>query len=107
MKFFRRFVKLAVIIVGIAMVAILVFLSIDILKTNYLKIGHNQLGVNDSFLIGNVNIIPMHQDTILYNKMVYIKEGVIKDIADKIDIETIETIDAPFVMFGACRCIFV
>ncbi|RTE52310.1 amidohydrolase [Arenibacter aquaticus] len=94
MKFFRRFVKLAVIIVGIAMVAILVILGIDVLKTNYLKIGHNQLGANDSFLIKNVNIVPMYHDTVLYNKTVYIKEGVIKDINDKIDIEGIETIDA-------------
>lgn len=94
MKLFRRFVKLVAIIIGLLLIAIVIVMVIDHKKTDYLTIGQNEIAGYDSFLIRNVNIIPMDQDTILSNKMVYIKEGVIKNIADKIDIEGIETIDA-------------
>lgn len=94
MKLFRRFVKLVAIIIGLLLIAIVIVMVIDHKKTDYLTIGQNEIAGYDSFLIRNVNIIPMDHDTILYNKMVYIKEGVIKNIADKIKIKGIETIDA-------------
>ncbi|NNG09874.1 MAG: amidohydrolase, partial [Arenibacter sp.] len=94
MKLFRRFVKLVAIIIGLLLIAIVIVMVIDHKKTDYLTIGQNEIAGYDSFLIRNVNIIPMDQDTILSNKMVYIKDGVIKNIADKIDIKGIETIDA-------------
>jgi hypothetical protein len=49
---------------------------------------------NNSYLITNVNIIPMNQDTVLVDKMVYIKEGIIEKIADTIEVKGIEIFDA-------------
>ena len=36
----------------------------------------------------------MNQDTVLVDKMVYIKDGIIQKIADKIEIDGVETLDA-------------
>lgn len=53
----------------------------ELQRTGYLKIKKNELTTNDSYLITNLIIIPMNQDTVLVDKMVYISEGIIENIA--------------------------
>ncbi|WP_242132917.1 amidohydrolase family protein [Aestuariivivens marinum] len=47
----------------------------------------------NSYIISNVNVIPMNIDTVLMNKMVYIKEGRIEKIADLIEVSEIQIFD--------------
>lgn len=94
MKIVKRILKFIVIIIGILLIFIAIMLLVDKQNTNYLKVKNNNAADNNSFLITNVNIIPMNQDTILVNKMVHIKDGIIQKIADRIEINGIETLDA-------------
>jgi len=94
MKIVKRVLKFIIIIIGILLISIAIILLVDRLGTNYLKVENNEFADNNSFLITNVNIIPMNQDTILVNKMVHIKDGVIQNIADNIEIKGVEIIDA-------------
>lgn len=94
MKIVKRIFKFIAIIIGLLLTFIVIILIIDSQNTNYLKVENNEPTTNNSFLISNVNIIPMHQDTILMDKMVYLKDGIIQSIADNIEIEGVEIIDA-------------
>jgi hypothetical protein len=94
MKIVKRIIKFIVIISGILLISIVVVLLVDTQSTNYLKVENNKSAANNSFLITNVNVIPMNQDTILVDKMVYIKEGIIQEIADNINVKEVEIIDA-------------
>lgn len=94
MKLLKRIFKIISILIGLLLVTVLVILAVDAYNTSYLKIKNNDYAKNNSYLISNVNVIPMNQDTVLVDKMVYIKEGIIEKIADHIDIEGVETIDA-------------
>ncbi len=94
MKLLKRIIKIVFILIGVLLITIVIILGIDAQKTSYLKVKKNEFANNDSYLIINANIIPMHQDTILINKMVYIKDGIIQTIADRIEIKDVEIIDA-------------
>tara|TARA_R110001632_G_scaffold83134_3_gene184225 strand:- start:4626 stop:6059 length:1434 start_codon:yes stop_codon:yes gene_type:complete len=94
MKIVKRILKFIVIIIGVLLISIAITLLVDKQSTNYLKVKKNKSADNNSFLITNVNIIPMNQDTILVDKMVYIKDGIIQKIADSIEIDGVETLDA-------------
>ncbi|MFT5619571.1 MAG: hypothetical protein ACI85I_002817 [Arenicella sp.] len=94
MKLLKRFFKLFAILIGVLFLAILIILGIDIQNTNYLNIEVNTSQSNNSYLISHVNIIPMNQDTVLMDKMVYIKDGLIQKIADTIEVEGVQIIDA-------------
>ena len=93
MKIVKRILKFIVIITGILLISIIIMLLVDIQSTNYLKV-KNKSADNNSFLITNTNIIPMNQDTLLVSKMVYIKDGIIQKIADSIEIDGVEILDA-------------
>ena len=94
MKIVKRIFKFIVIIIGVLLLSIVIMLLVDKQSTNYLKINNIKSADNNSFLITNVNIIPMNQDTILVDKMVHIKDGIIQKVADRIEINGIETLDA-------------
>ena len=94
MKIVKRILKFILIIIGVLIISIALVLLVDKQNTNYLKVGNNKSADNNSFLITNVNVIPMNQDTILVDKMVYIKAGIIQNIADNIEINGVEIIDA-------------
>ncbi len=94
MKIVKLVLKFIVIIIGVLLIFIAIILLVDKQNTNYLKIENNEFVNNKSYLITNVNIIPMNQDTILVNKMVYIKDRIIQNIADNIEINGAEIIDA-------------
>ncbi|MEH6535969.1 MAG: amidohydrolase family protein [Psychroserpens sp.] len=94
MKTLKRILKFIVISIGVLLIFIAIVLFIDTQSTNYLKVENNKSAHNNSFLITNVNVIPMSQDTVLVDKMVYIKAGIIQNIADNIEIKGVEIIDA-------------
>jgi hypothetical protein len=94
MKILKRISKIIFILIVLLFVTTLVILGVDIQKTSYLNITKVDLENNDSYIIRNVNVIPMTQDTILGNKMVYIKNGIIEKIANRIEINGVETVDA-------------
>ncbi|MEG3658995.1 amidohydrolase family protein [Arenibacter palladensis] len=81
-------------IVGMVIIAAIIALGLDTLGTGYLKIKNVPASNNSTYLITNVNIIPMHQDTVLANKMVYIQDGIIKSISESLPNKEVEIIDA-------------
>ena len=94
MKILKQLFKIVLALIGVIILTGIIVLWVDSLGTNYLSIDKNDRTSNNSYIISNVNIIPMNQDTVLVDKMVYIKEGIIEKIADTIDVEGIEIIDA-------------
>ena len=94
MKLLKKILKIVLALIGVLIITTLIILGIDAQRTSYLKLKKNEFAKNDSYLITNVNIIPMNQDTILVDKMVYIKDGLINDIAENIEIKGVEIIDA-------------
>jgi hypothetical protein len=94
MKLFKRVLKISIVLIGLIVITAMFTLWLDTQKTSYLKIKKNEPIFKDSYLIINVNIIPMYQDTLLNNKMVYIKDGIIVKIADNIQVDDVEIFDA-------------
>lgn len=94
MKILKLLLKIVFAIIGVLLLTGVIILWVDSLGTSYLKINKNSATSHTSYLITNVNVIPMHQDTVLADKMVYIKEGIIEKIADTIKANGIEIIDA-------------
>ncbi|MGB5323263.1 amidohydrolase family protein [Lutimonas sp.] len=93
MKIVKHILKFLVIFVGILIICIGLMMLLDKQNTNYLNIKNNELAYNDSYLLSHVNLIPMNQDTVLVDKMVYIKDGLIQNIADKIEVEGVNILD--------------
>ena len=93
MKILKRFLKIVSVLLGLLILTVLIALWVDSEKTRYLSIKENNPTYQDSFLIKNVNIIPMNRDTVLVNKMIFIKDGLIRKIADTIEVNDIEIID--------------
>jgi len=94
MNFLKKFLQFITIIVGALILAVLVTIMVDGQRTSYLKVGKNESANKNSYLISNVNIVPMTRDTILMDKMVFISDGVIKEIGDRIETEGLEILDA-------------
>lgn len=94
MKLLKRLLKIFLGIVGMVIIAAIIALGLDILGTSYLKIKNVPASNNTTYLITNVNIIPMLQDTVLANKMVYIQDGIIKSISESLPNKEGEIVDA-------------
>lgn len=94
MKLLKRIFKILLALVLLLLISIPVILLIDNQSTSYLKIAKNESAQNNSYIIKNVNIIPMYKDTVLTNKAVHIKEGIIENISDDITINNVNVIDA-------------
>ncbi|MEP2668670.1 MAG: amidohydrolase family protein [Cyclobacteriaceae bacterium] len=94
MKILKKIFKVVVGLIGLVVITVLILLGVDAYSTRYLKPNKNNSTNVDSYLIKNVNIIPMNMDTVLTNKMVYIKDGVIEQIAESIDVSDVEVLDA-------------
>ena len=89
----KKLLKYLLIFIGILFLALVAALIIDLQQTSYLKMSNNVDAKTNSYLIKNVNVIPMTQDTVLVNQIVYIKEGIIASIGGQIEIENIQIID--------------
>ena len=94
MKILKRLLKIAIVLVGVVLITVIIVLVVDTIGTNYLNVKNNKASNNSTYLITNVNLIPMNQDTVLVDKMVYIKDGIIQRISEKIDSKGIEVVDA-------------
>jgi len=94
MKFLKKFFQIILSLIGVLIITTLVIIGVDSQRTSYLKVEKNEHANNATYIINNVNIIPMNADTILANKMVYIKDGVIQEIADSINVKHAEIFNA-------------
>ena len=93
MKLLKRFFKFIFALIGVLVLIGIITLWVDSSRTNYLDIHKDESTFNNTYLITNVNVIPMNQDTVLVDKMVYIKEGFIEKIADNIQVDGIQIFD--------------
>ena len=94
MKILKSLLKIVFALIGVLVLTGIITLWIDASRTSYLKINKNDLTSNNSYLITNVNVIPMNRDTVLINKMVYIKDGIINKISDTIEVTGVQIFDA-------------
>ncbi len=94
MKILKRLLKIVLTLIGVLALTVIITLWMDSSRTGYLKISKSELTSDNSFLIINANVVPMNQDTVLVGKMVYIKEGRIEKIADKIETDGVQIFDA-------------
>lgn len=84
MNYIKRFLQ----IIGVAVMLLLAILIFSFLQERhnlaFLSIEQNDSFQQNSYLIKDVNIIPMSEDTLLRNQMILIKEGVIAEISHDI-----------------------
>lgn len=93
MKYLKKFFLIVSAGILCLTLVVIVLLALDTHNTKYLTI-ENIPGCNTaSYLIANINIVPMTKDTILAHKMVFVMNGIIEHIADSIDMEGVEIID--------------
>lgn len=93
MKYLKRILKIILGLLLILTITLLIFLVVDAKNTSYLDIENNVNLSDNSYLITNINILPMSNDTIMTNKTIFIKGGIIEDIKDSINIDGIKIID--------------
>ena len=93
MNLLKRIISIKLIAMGFLLITIVIIIVIDGERTGYLKVDKYEDGSADSYLITNVNVIPMTQDSVFLNKMVSIKEGIIDSIADRIEVWDLDVID--------------
>lgn len=94
MKVLKQIFKIVLVLIGLLVAASITILGVDAQRTSYLNINKSQASNNNTYLITNVNIIPMTKDTVLLDKTVFIQNGIIKEIADSIEIQGVEAFDA-------------
>lgn len=94
MKILKRLLKIVFALIGVLVLIGIITLWVDSIGTNYLKVNKNESTSNNSYLITHINVIPMNRDTVLLDKMVYIKEGIIEKISDTIEVSGIQVFDA-------------
>lgn len=95
MKYIKYFVKSIIALVIVLVLFIVIVLAIDSSNTDYLKIKNNPSTIQTSYVIENVNIVPMTKDTILQHKSVWVEEGIIKKIAEanSLQVENVDVIN--------------
>ena len=94
MKTLKKALKIiAWLLVIIILFTIIIFI-VDTYKTGYLKTKNIENSNKSSYLITNANIITMVQDSVLPNKMVYIKDGKINEIGNTLSIKDVPVINA-------------
>lgn len=94
MKFFKILIKTLSLLVVVLAITIFILFGVDSYRTDYLDLDSNSSLSENPYIIKDVNIIPMTKDTILMNKTVYIKDGLIQAIDDNIEVDGVEVIDA-------------
>lgn len=93
MKILKRLLKIVFALIGALILIGVITLWVDSALSDYLNIDESETTSVNSYIISNVNVIPMNIDTVLTNKMVYIKEGRIEKIADLIEVSEIQIFD--------------
>lgn len=83
MKYLKRAIYIILMFMVILLIVSIVAVKIENNQLSYLQINEqSNLSIN-SYVIKNVNIIPMTSDTILMNKTVRVVDGIIKNIDEK------------------------
>ncbi|SFD72867.1 hypothetical protein [Thermophagus xiamenensis] len=82
MKLIRRITITAGILIGSLIIILTVILTADRIKTDYLRKKRSEYNSQDSYVIKNIQLIPMTADTVLTGKIVHIKKGIIHAIYD-------------------------
>lgn len=95
MKYIKYFIKSIIALILLLAIFIVIILGIDSNNTDYLKVKNNPKTVNTSYVISNVNVVPMTKDTIWQHKSIWVEGGVIKKIADanSLQIKNVDVID--------------
>lgn len=93
MKILKTILKVVAGFILLLVVVVLGVFLIDQGNVGYLKLSNHPEAENRSYLISNVNILPMTGDTVLRNKSVLIKNGVIRKIAGDIDAGDMAVVD--------------
>lgn len=93
MKYIKRIIFFVLILITIVFISAWVILKIEDRQTSYLNIENNADLVNNSYLIKNVNIVPMTSDNVLMGKTVLIENGFIKIISDTSSQDDIKVVD--------------
>jgi len=93
MKYLKRIVLAVFILITVLCLAACIILEVENRQTDYLKIENNADLINNTYLIKNVNVVPVTDDTVLWNKMVLIENGLIAAISDTTTRDGIKTID--------------
>ena len=93
MKYLKRILYLIISILIILLIISFVAIKIEKNQLSYLKIKSQSILSNNSYIIKNVNLIPMTKDTVLMNRNVRIEDGIIKNVDEKIIDDNKEVID--------------
>ncbi|MCB0661832.1 MAG: amidohydrolase family protein [Saprospiraceae bacterium] len=93
MKFIKRTFLVLLSLLVLLVITAAVIIWMDNLSTNYLSIDKDDTSTRNTYLLTNVHVIPMHEDTVLANKMVLIKDGIIAEVADHIEAPGVEVLD--------------
>jgi hypothetical protein len=92
-----KFLKIATIVVlsliTICALSVLVILGMDKRSADYLSIAENEQLKANSYLITNINLVPMTSDTVLMNQSVLVRNGRIEQIGRGISAEGITVVD--------------
>jgi len=94
MKILKRILLVIALLLLILLLMAFILLGIDAQRTSFLDIEKVPQASENSYLITNANVIPMTRDTVLKDKMVYIRNGVIQEISDSVWVEGVEVINA-------------
>lgn len=92
MKIIKRFLIVLLLIVFLLLTVVGAISGIDTFNTRYLNTSN--FDSSNSWVIKNVHVIPMHQDTVLRNQTVVIESGRIKAISEAPDTQGFPEIDA-------------
>lgn len=93
MKYIKIILKIISVLLLTLTIVIVVFFAIDSNKTAYLEIKNNPDLNRNSYLITNINIVPMTKDTLLTGKTVLVRNGIIENIGDSVTMEGVAIID--------------
>jgi hypothetical protein len=94
MKILKLTLKIIASVIVLLAFILIIILWVDSNNTSYLNIDVESDSSQNSYLIQNANIIPMNQDTVLTNKMILIKDGIIQQIDDEIKEDNIPVFNA-------------
>lgn len=94
MKFLKYILNTFLVLFLMVIITVVVVFTIDYFKTDYLDIELNKAFKTNSYVVKNVNVVPMTSDTVLRQKHIVIKDGEIDDILDKMPKTDLDIIDA-------------
>ena len=102
--------KILTYILGLTGLLVVLVLVVDRWSTDYLDMEHHE-SLSTSFLMTDVNVIPMDRDTVLVNTSVLVKDGVIKALGPGLKAGGVEIIDGRHgkkaLLTPDRRCLFI